>query len=275
MLTYDELVNANLAKIRPKTNYRVLIVEDEDEIRQYLRRELSVTYKIFECLNGKDALDFILKEKPNLVISDVMMPEMDGITLCKKLKSNININHIPIILLTAKATDEDKAESYEIGADAYVSKPFNISLLKKRVANLIENRERLEMKPSDTTENKQLIKPITLRSSDQVLLEKVMKIINENIADSDLNVELLASGVGMSRVHMHRKLKELTNQSARDFIRSIRLKQAAEILSTKKIGISELAYALGFSNLSHFSNSFHEFYGMSPKEYAQKHSLKE
>ena len=102
-----------------------------------------------------------------------------------------------------------------------------------------------------------------------------MKIINENIADSDLNVEVLASGVGMSRVHMHRKLKELTNQSARDFIRSIRLKQAAELLSTKKIGISELAYALGFSNLSHFSNSFHEFYGMSPKEYAQKHSPKE
>ena len=276
MPTYDELINnVDSSKIRPKTNYRVLIVEDEDEIRQYIRQELSDTYKIFECANGKDALDFILSEKPNLVISDVMMPEMDGITLCKKLKSNININHIPIILLTAKATDEDKAESYDIGADAYISKPFNISLLKKRVANLIENRERLEVKPSDTAENKQLIKPITLRSSDQILLEKIIKIINENIADSDLNVEMLASGVGMSRVHMHRKLKELTNQSARDFIRSIRLKQAAELLSTKKIGISELAYALGFSNLSHFSNSFHEFYGMSPKEYAQKHSPKE
>ncbi|MBV5282615.1 MAG: response regulator [Paludibacter sp.] len=274
--TYDELVNnIDPTKVRPKTNYRVLIVEDEDEIRQYIRGELSDTYKIYECSNGKDALEFILNEKPNLIISDVMMPEMDGITLCKKLKSNININHIPIILLTAKATDEDKAESYDIGADAYISKPFNVSLLKKRVANLIENRERLEVKPSDTEENKLLIKPITLRSSDQILLEKIMKIINENIADSDLNVEVLASGVGMSRVHMHRKLKELTNQSARDFIRSIRLKQAAELLSTKKIGISELAYALGFSNLSHFSNSFHEFYGMSPKEYAQKHSPKE
>ena len=274
--TYDELVNnTDPAKVKPKTNYRVLIVEDEDEIRQYIKGELSDMYKIYECSNGKDALDFILNEKPNLIISDVMMPEMDGITLCKKLKSNININHIPIILLTAKATDEDKAESYDIGADAYISKPFNVSLLKKRVANLIENRERLEVKPSDTEENKLLIKPITLRSSDQILLEKIMKIINENIADSDLNVEVLASGVGMSRVHMHRKLKELTNQSARDFIRSIRLKQAAELLSTKKIGISELAYALGFSNLSHFSNSFHEFYGMSPKEYAQKHSPKE
>jgi len=214
-------------------------------------------------------LDFILREKPNLVISDVMMPEMDGITLCKKMKSNINVNHIPIILLTAKSGDEDKAQGFDIGADAYVIKPFNVDLLKKRIANLLENRGRLEMKLSDSEDNKLLIKPIAMRPTDQILLEKVIKIINDNIADPDLNVEFLASGVGMSRVHMHRKLKELTNQSARDFIKSIRLKQAAELLSTQKTGISELAYALGFSNLSHFSNSFREFYGMSPKEYAQ------
>jgi YesN/AraC family two-component response regulator len=245
------------------------VVDDEDEIRQYIRQELSDTYRIFECRNGKEALDFILKEKPNLVISDVMMPEMDGITLCKKIKANININHIPVVLLTAKSADEDKAQGFDIGADAYVVKPFNVDLLKKRIANLLENRERLETKLSDSEENKQLIKPVVMRSSDQVLLEKVMKIINENIADPDLNVEFLASGVGMSRVHMHRKLKELTNQSARDFIRSIRLKQASELLATQKTGISELAYALGFTNLSHFSNSFREFYGMSPKEYAQ------
>jgi len=193
---------------------------------------------------------------------------MDGITLCKKIKSNININHIPVILLTAKSTDDDKAEGFEIGADAYVVKPFNVGLLKKRIANLIENRVRLEVKPSDSEENKALIKQIVLRSNDEILLEKILKIINENIAESDLNVEMLASGVGMSRVHMHRKLKELTNQSARDFIRSIRLKQASELLTNQKLTISEVAYAIGFSNLSHFSNSFHEFYGMSPKEYA-------
>jgi len=266
---YDEKDTENFTKIKSKTKYRILVVDDEDEIRQYIRSELSDMYRISECRNGKEALDFILKEKPNLVISDVMMPEMDGITLCKKMKSNINVNHIPIVLLTAKSGDEDKAEGFDIGADAYVVKPFNVELLKKRIANLLGNRERLEMKASDTDENKQLIKPVVMRSSDQVLLEKVMKIINDNIADPDLNVEFLASGVGMSRVHMHRKLKELTNQSARDFIKSIRLKQAAELLSTQKTGISELAYALGFSNLSHFSNSFREFYGMSPKEYAQ------
>jgi len=267
---YDESQIEEPIKVKSKTNYRILLVDDEYEIRQYLKDELSGIYKIFECSNGKEALDFILKEKPNLVISDVMMPDMDGITLCKKIKSNININHIPVILLTAKSTDEDKAEGFEIGADAYVIKPFNIGLLKKRIANMIENRVRLEVKPSDSEENKALIKKIELRSNDEILLEKIMKIINENIAESDLNVEMLASGVGMSRVHMHRKLKELTNQSARDFIRSIRLKQAAELLKHQKLTISEVAFAIGFSNLSHFSNSFHEFYGMSPKEYAQQ-----
>jgi signal transduction histidine kinase/AraC-like DNA-binding protein/frataxin-like iron-binding protein CyaY len=267
---YDEMSGEKTTKVKSKTKYRILVVDDEDEIRQYIRTELSDMYKISECRNGKEALDFILTEKPNLVISDVMMPEMDGITLCKKIKANINVNHIPIILLTAKSGDEDKAEGFDIGADAYVVKPFNVDMLKKRIANLLGNRERLEIRPSETEENKLLIKPIVLRSLDQALLEKVMKIINDNIADPNLNVEFLASGVGMSRVHMHRKLKELTNQSARDLIRSIRLKQAAELLSAQKTGISELAYALGFTNLSHFSNSFHEFYGMSPKEYAQQ-----
>jgi len=267
---YDESQIEETIKVKSKTNYRILLVDDEDEIRQYLKSELSGIYKIFECTNGKDALDFILKEKPHLVISDVMMPDMDGLTLCKKIKSNININHIPVVLLTARSTDEDKAEGFETGADAYIVKPFSVGLLKKQVANLIENRVRLEVKPSDSEESKSLIKKIVLKSNDDILLEKILKIINENISDSDLNVEMLASGVGMSRVHMHRKLKELTNQSARDFIRSIRLKQASELLTNKKLTISEVAYAIGFTNLSHFSNSFHEFYGMSPKEYSQK-----
>ncbi len=262
-------------KVKPKTKYKILLVDDENEIRQYLHSELADTYKISEAVNGKIALEKILKEKPDLVISDVMMPEMDGITLCKKLKSNVNINHIPVVLLTAKTTDADKTEGFGIGADAYISKPFNIDLLKSIVGSVIENRVRLKQKASDTIENKSLIEPIVLRSSDQVLYEKVIKIINENISNPDLNVEMLASNVGMSRVHMHRKLKELTGQSARDFIRSIRLKQAANLLSGEKLSVSEVMYALGFTNLSHFSNSFKEFYGMSPKEYADKNREKE
>jgi len=268
----NELTNEETLKVKSKTNYRILLVEDEDEIRHYLRTELSDLFKIFECTNGKEALEFILREKPHLVISDVMMPEMDGITLCKKIKSNVNINHIPIILLTAKSTDDEKAEGYKIGADAYIEKPFNLELLRKRVTNLIENRERLAVKLSDSDKNQLLIKPIEIRPSDDLLLEKMLKIINENIADPTLNVEMLALGVGLSRVHIHRKLKELTNQSARDFIKTIRLKKAAELFSNPKLNISEVSYALGFSNLSHFSNSFKEFHGVSPKEYQKKMS---
>ena len=268
---FEETAEIKKAKTKSSTKYKILIVDDEDDIRNYLRDELSERYKISTAANGKEALRFILEEKPSLVITDLVMPEMDGIQLTKKIKSNININHIPVLMLTAKASDENKAEGLETGADAYVSKPFNIELLKIRISNLLENRERLEHKASDNEQNTALIKPVVLKSSDQILFGKIIKIINENIADPDLNVEFLANGVGMSRVHMHRKLKELTNQSARDFIRTIRLKQAANLLSGQKLTVSEVVYALGFSNLSHFSNSFREFYGMSPKEYAEKH----
>ncbi len=261
-----------LTNAKSKTNIRILIVDDEDDIREYIKSELSDMYKISECVNGKDALDFILKNKPDLVISDVMMPEMDGVSLCKRMKSNINVKHIPIILLTAKTTDDDKAVGYEMGADAYIPKPFNVELLKKRVANLIANRELLKARIAEKEENKDLIQAVVLKSSDQILLEKVIKVINENIDNSDLNVDLLARNVGMSRAHMHRKLKELTNMSARDYIRSIRMKQAADLLTGKKLTISEVAYALGFVTLSHFSNSFREFYGTSPTDFIQGQS---
>ncbi len=260
-------------KVKPKTKFRVLIVDDETEIRHYLRENLADTYRVSESSNGKDALEFILREKPDMVISDVMMPEMDGLSLCRKLKSNINVKHIPIILLTARSSDEDKAEGFDIGADAYVAKPFNVEMLKKRVANILENRERLETRVVESEQNQSLIKTVELKSSDQALLEKVIRIINDNIDNPELNVEMLADGAGMSRVHMHRKLKELTGQSARDFIKSVRLKQASDLLTSKKLSVSEVAYALGFSNISHFSNAFKEFYGMSPREYGEKNRI--
>lgn len=258
--------------VKPKTKYRVLIVDDETEIRHYLKQNLSDTYKVMEAANGKIALELILKEKPDLVISDVMMPEMDGITLCKKIKANINIMHIPVVLLTAKTSDEDKAEGYETGADAYVAKPFNVELLKKRIISIIENRSRLEEKIGDSEENKSLVRKIDIKSQDQILMEKVIRILNENIEDSTFNTQVLADKIGISRVHLHRKMKELTNQSAADFIKTNRLKQAAELLQSKKYTVSEVCYKLGFSNLSHFSSIFKEFYGVSPKEYTQNNS---
>ena len=258
-------------KVKPKTRYKILVVEDEDEIREYIKEELASEYKIIVCENGKKALELALTEQPDLIISDVMMPEMDGITFSRKVKQNININHIPIILLTAKSTPENKIEGLDIGADAYITKPFNTEVLKSTIMNLIENRELLKTKFKGQQQPEDMIQKIEMKSSDELLMERIMKIINENLSNPELSVEMLATNVGMSRVHMHRKLKELTNQSARDFMRGIRLKQAAILLSEKKISISEVAYATGFSNLSHFSNSFRDFYGISPKEYTGEH----
>lgn len=263
----EEVVEQNSKKPKAKTRYRVLVVEDDDEIRRYICDELSGDFRLAECTNGREAIDYILREKPDLVISDVMMPEMDGIALCRKMKQNLNVSHIPVVLLTAKSKAEDRMEGLEIGADAYIVKPFNTELLRTTVSNLIANRERLKNKFSGEKHVEEQMVKIEMKSSDEILMQKVMKTINEHLADPALNVEMLAANVGMSRVHMHRKLKELANQSARDFIRTIRLKQAATLLSEKNLTISEVAYATGFSNLSHFSNSFHDFYGVSPSEY--------
>lgn len=252
---------------RTQKRARILLVDDEEDIRFFLRDELK-EYLILEASNGKDALEIILKEEPDLVISDVMMPYMDGNTLCKKIRQNININHIPVILLTAKSNMQDRLLGLEIGADAYLTKPFNIDEMTTIVANLLMNRRRLRTKFKTQEQQELLLDKIELKSSDELFLERVMKVINENLSDPDLNVEKLAQNVGISRVHMHRKLKALTNQSARDFIRNLRLKQAAQLLAEKKHSISEVAYASGFSNLSHFSNTFKEQYGYSPKEWA-------
>lgn len=268
--TEEENKTNEYRKPKAKTRYRVLIVEDDEEIRHYIRSELDSDFRIYECTNGREGLETILKEKPDLVISDVMMPEMDGITLCRKIKQNININHIPIILLTAKSKAEDQIEGLEIGADAYIVKPFNTELLRTTISNLIANRERLRGKLVGEQQVEEKITKIEMKSNDEILMSKVMKTINDHLADPTLNVEMLAANVGMSRVHMHRKLKELTNQSARDFIRSIRLKQAANLLREKNLSVSEVAYATGFSNLSHFSNTFRDFYGISPSEYKEQ-----
>jgi len=256
--------------VRSKTKYRVLIVDDEKEINDYVKAELDPLYKVSQASNGREALEYVLAKKPNLVISDVMMPEMDGITLCRKIKSNVNVNYIPVILLTAKSDDKDLAIGLDIDADAYIVKPFNPEILKKTVSSLLSNRERLKDKFHTQLEGK--IESIELKAFDDVLMEKIVKIINDNLSNPKLNVEMLGSSVGFSRVHIHRKLKELTGQSARDFIRTIRLEQAKKLLRQKKLTISQVADAVGFTSLSHFSASFKEYYGISPKEYMESDS---
>lgn len=256
-------------KVKAKNNFHILIADDEKEILYYLKTELSSDYKVHTCNNGREAYEYLLNNPTDLLISDVMMPEMDGITLCKKIKQNANINHIPVILLTAKGRPEEQVEGIETGADCYLVKPFNLEILRSTIGNLLQNRRLLKNKFSGAQEQAGKVQDVQLKSADEILMNKIMKVINENLSEPTLSVEMLANSVGLSRVHLHRKLKELTNLSSRDFIRNIRMQQAAKLLKEKKLSISEVAYAVGYNNLSHFSNTFKEYFGLSPKEYMQ------
>ncbi len=245
----------------------IVMAEDDDEIREYLCGVLNEDYDVRPCRNGKEALHETLKTIPDIVLSDVMMPLMDGNSLTATIKSNPQTSHIPVILLTAKNRDDDKLEGLETGADAYMVKPFNLEILKRTIANLINSRQQLRLKYSRNDELENQVESVKMKSPDEKLLERLMKVINDNISNSDLSVDYIAAEVGISRVHLHRKMKELTGQTPHDFIRNIRLKQAARLLSTGDMNIAEVMYACGFSNSASFSTIFKKYYGMTPREY--------
>lgn len=249
----------------------VVIVEDDDEIRSYLMSELSTTYRTRSFTNGADALPAILREIPQLVISDVMMPNMDGNTLCAKIKSNVNTNHIPVILITAKTRDEDKLEGLETGADLYVTKPFNLDILRRNIANLIASRKLMQNKFTGREDKSNLIDEIQIEDADEKLLNRIMDVVNANLYNSDLNIEMLCNEVGISRVHLHRKMKEMTNQTPHDFIKNLRLKQAARLLTKKGLSVTEVMYHCGFNSSTSFSTMFKRMYGMTPRDYKKEH----
>ena len=247
----------------------IVIVEDEEDIQDYLKAQLASDFKIRTYPNGKVALNEILKNKPDLIISDVMMPEMDGTTLCTKLKANINTNDVPIILLTAKSREEDQLEGLQTGADAYILKPFNMDILRRTIINLLTMRRTLKNKFTGKESQEEKVEQRKIQTPDDALMQRVMEVINENIGDSDLSVDMIAQKVGISRVHLHRKMKELTNQTPHSFIRNIRLQQAAKLLKDGKQSITEVMYICGFSNSASFSTMFKNLYGCSPREYMQ------
>ncbi len=257
-----------------RSRYGVLIVEDDEEIRRYLRQELSDRYRVAEATNGREALDYVFKNEPDLVISDIMMAEMDGLTLCRKIKQNIRLNHIPVVLLTARTREEDNLEGLNVGADAYMTKPFSVEVLRHTVRNLLQSREQLRTIYSGGQQTgEERLEKLDVKSPDDRLMERIMKVVNQNMSNKDLSVEMLASEVGLSRSQLHRKLKELTNQSTRDFLRNVRMKQAAQLLSEKNHVISEVARMVGYDNLSTFSVCFKDLYGVSPSAYRRQHSV--
>ncbi len=260
------LSDKNVSKNR--SDITVAVVEDDVDVREYLRHELSEKYNVITFANGNEALENIIADAPEIVISDVMMPGLDGLSLCRKIKQNPNINHIPVILLSAKVENEDRMTGLQAGADSYMSKPVSMEVLMSTIAGMIANRKLLRAKFSGIQDQEDSVRKITMKSQDEVLLNRIMAVINDNLSSPDLSVERLAEEVGLSRVHLHRKLKELTNMSARDFIKNLRLKQAARLLREQKLSVAEVAYATGFSNPSHFTVAFKEMFGMPPTRYA-------
>ena len=253
----------------------IVVVEDDIEIQKYLVDELSPYFKVSAYGNGQEALVAILKDVPDLVISDVMMPVMDGTTLCTKLRNNINTNTVPVVLLTAKSRDEDKLEGLETGADAYLVKPFNIDILKRTVLNLINSRNIMRNKLSGNESQEDRVENLDIQTADSKLMERVMKVVNSNISNAELNVDFIAREVGLSRVHFYRKMKTLTNQSPHNFIRNIRMKQAARLFDAGHQNINDVMYAVGFSNTSSFSTAFKAVYGVSPRDYIKDKNGKE
>lgn len=257
-----------------QSHHLVVVAEDDAEIRRYIVQELSAFCRVIECSNGKEALDNIMHQVPDLLLSDVMMPEMDGFELCRKIRSNVRLNHIPIVLLTAKSDEESRIESLDLGADAFLTKPFSMELLRRTIRNLLRSRATLR----NTYRGQQMpvdqVEVADAKSPDERLMERILKVVNQNLNNPDLTSEMIASEVGMSRVHLYRKLKELTNQSARNFIRNIRLAKAAELLAQKKCSVAEVADRVGFPNPSNFATSFKEMYGVTPTAYMEEHIKK-
>jgi len=256
-------------KRRGMKHRNVLIVEDDPSIRQYLHSELSHDMVISEMGDGAKAWEYIQKnpQKVDLVISDRMMPGLDGLSLCQRIKQNPLTNHLPVILITALGSDADRIEGLQGGADAYVSKPFNIDVLRTTALNLLQSRLMLQGKFTTEQKTEEKIEKVELTSPDEHLMERVMRVINQNMDNADLSVEAFADLVGISRVHFYRKIKELTGQSPRDFLKTIRLKEAARLLKEKHLDITSVSDATGFKTLSTFSTSFKALYGMTPSEY--------
>ena len=250
--------------------YRVLIVDDDLEIGRYISTELGRFYKFGTCTNGKEGLRELLTNEYDLVISDVMMPEMDGFTMLRMIKTNINISHIPVIMLTSKADVSNRLEGLERGADAFLAKPFDLEELRMNIENLIHNRQRLKGKFSGAQQQADRVEQPEVKGNDELLMERIMKVVNKNLSNSDFNVDMLTQEVGISRAQLHRKMKELTGISTSEFIRNIRLEQAARLLKEQKINVTQVAYTVGFSNLAHFSTIFRKHFGVAPSEYAEQ-----
>jgi len=248
----------------------LLIVEDNADMRKYMRTYLDERHKVIEAVNGEEGIEKAIESIPDLIISDVMMPKMDGFQLCEKLKTDGRTSHIPIILLTAKATAEHKLEGLETGADDYVTKPFDAKELQVRVKNLIEQRRKLrERFRKDGTFK---LKDIAITSADGRFLKRAMEVVETHLADRTFSVELFAQEMYLSRMQLHRKIKALTGHSPWDFVRMVRMERASQLLQRGAGTVAEVADQVGYDDPSHFAEHFRRQFGVTPSEYAHRQS---
>ncbi|TKG93742.1 hybrid sensor histidine kinase/response regulator [Puteibacter caeruleilacunae] len=259
----------NVEDSEDKSKPLILVVDDHQEMREFVKQTLEKNYRVMIAENGKDAYDQVMQMIPDLIISDVMMPEVDGLEFCKLIKSNEITNHIPVILLTAKTSIDHRIEGLEVGADSYIPKPFNVQHLKVRISKLLELRKALRDKYRN---NFQLLEKDEsgLKEADLKFVKNVETIIDKYLMDESFSVELLGNEIGFSRMQLYRKLKSITDLSPNEFIRNYRLKKAAELLQKGEMNVSEVLYEIGFTNKSYFTKCFKEIYGMTPTEYMKR-----
>jgi DNA-binding response OmpR family regulator/two-component sensor histidine kinase len=247
----------------------ILLVEDNDEIRDFLAKQLRHEYVVSVASNGNEAIDIINQNPPDFILSDIMMPGISGFELCNILKNDINTSHIPIILLSALSDRSDIIKGLHLGADDYITKPFDMSILQSKIKTIVKNRVILKNKiidkTTDATDSK-FINPL-----DKAFMEKVIQHIEENLLNEEFSIDQLAVEMAKSRSVFFKKLKSITNTSPRDFIKEIRMKKAARLLLEQRYQITEVAYLVGFTNPKHFSTFFKKYYGVSPRRYIDNH----
>ncbi|MER0438065.1 response regulator [Emticicia sp. W12TSBA100-4] len=248
----------------------LLIVDDNEDIRKYLHSVFEKEYKIIEAVNGKDGIEKAMAQVPDIIISDLMMPEMDGFEFCKVLKADEKTSHIPIVMLTAKANIESRIEGLELGADDYLIKPFNSQEMQARVKNLLVIREKLKKYYQKNNNQKPLDPNVKVNVVDEHFIKKVLEVLDTHLSDSQFSIEQLADKLSLSTTQLRRKIKALCNQTIVEFIRSYRLEKAAQLLSQNAGNVSEIAFNVGFDSLSYFGKVFQETYGVLPSEYKEK-----
>ncbi len=244
----------------------ILIIDDNADVRDYVKSLLKEEYTVIEAPDGRAGLKKAMKYVPDAIICDVMMPVMDGLECCRKLKTELQTSHIPVMLLTACSLDEQRIQGFECGADSYISKPFNSKLLLVRLRNLMDNHKRLKQFFGDkTTLSKESVSDV-----DKGFVDRFRELIEENLADSELSVEDLGGKMGLSRVQLYRKIKALTNYSPNELVRIARLKKAASLLASSEKTISEITYEVGFTSPSYFTKCYKEYFGESPTDFLKR-----